>query len=129
MTTVPGRGPQGEATTVTVLARGDQVLVRVGTAPAVWLAAEHAGDLLRALRVEFDQAASAMLDTLRPPQGAGRAAELASTGKGKRRAMSNEAGAYSPQASVGAGDTDPGPAESHRAGLATGRPGRKEEGR
>ncbi len=67
MATVPGRGPQGEATTVTVLARGDQVLVRVGTGPAVWLTVEHAGDLLRALRVEFDQAASAMLDTLRPP--------------------------------------------------------------
>ncbi len=67
MATVPGRGPHGEAITMTVLARGDQVQVRVGTGQVVWLSVEHAGDLLRALRIELDQAASAMLDTLRPP--------------------------------------------------------------
>lgn len=53
MATVPGRGPHGEATTITVLAR-DQVQLRVGTGQAVWLSVEHASDLLRALRVEFD---------------------------------------------------------------------------
>ncbi len=69
MASVPGRGPRGEVITVTVLARGDQVLVRVGTGQAVLLSVEQAGDLLRALRTEFDQAACALLDTLRPPTG------------------------------------------------------------
>ncbi len=69
MATVLGRGPDGETVIITVLARGDQVQVRVGTGQAVSLSTEQAGDLLRALRAEFDQAASAMLDTLRPPKG------------------------------------------------------------
>ena len=43
--------------------------MRVGTGQGVSLSVEQAGDLLRALRTEFDQAASAMLDTLRPPTG------------------------------------------------------------
>ena len=69
MATVLGRGPNGKAVIITVLARGDQVQVRVGTGQAVSLSTEQAGDLLRALRAEFDQAASALLDTLRPPKG------------------------------------------------------------
>lgn len=67
MAIVPGRGPRGEATTVIVIARGDQVQLRVGTGQPISLSVEYAGDLLRALRIEFDQAATAMLDTLRPP--------------------------------------------------------------
>ena len=67
MATVPGRGPRGEATVITVLARGDQVQVQVGTAPVASLSVEQALALLRALRTEFDQAASTMLDTRRSP--------------------------------------------------------------
>ena len=69
MATVPGRGPHGEAIVITVLARGDQVQVQVGTGPAVSLSVEQARAMLRALRVEFDQAASTMLDTRRWPKG------------------------------------------------------------
>lgn len=69
MATVPGRGPHGEATLITVLARGDQVQVQVGTRPVVLLSVEQALALLRALRTEFDQAASTMLDTRRASPG------------------------------------------------------------
>ncbi len=67
MARVQGRGPHGEVAVITVLARGDQVHVQVGTGPTVSLSVEQALGLLRALRTEFDQAASAMLDTRRTP--------------------------------------------------------------
>ncbi len=44
---------------------GDQVLVQVGAGQAVSLSVEQALALLRALRIEFDQAASSMLGTRR----------------------------------------------------------------
>ncbi len=69
MASVQGRGPHGEAAVITVLARGDQVHVQVGSEPTVSLSVEQALALLRALRTEFDQAASAMLDTRRSPTG------------------------------------------------------------
>lgn len=69
MTTVRGCGPHGEAAAVTVVARGDRVLLRVGTAEPVSLSPEQAGDLLTALRTEFHHAASAKLDSVRPRSG------------------------------------------------------------
>ncbi len=69
MARVQGRGPHGEAAVITVLARGDQVHVQVCAGPTISLSVEQALGVLRALRTEFDQAASAMLDTRRSPTG------------------------------------------------------------
>ncbi len=78
MATVRGCGPDGQPTTVTVVARGDRVLLRVGAAAPVSLSPEQAIDLLSALRAEFHQAAAAMLDS-RPRTG--RAARPGSAGR------------------------------------------------
>ena len=77
MATVRGCGPAGPATTVTVVARGDRVLLRVGAAEPVSLSPVQASDLLSALRAEFHQAAAAMLAS-RPRTG--RAARLGGGG-------------------------------------------------
>lgn len=84
MATVPGRGPQGEATLITVLARGDQVQVQVGTGPVVLLSVEQALALLRTLRTEFDQAASTMLDIRRASTGRRAARPNSGTGPQER---------------------------------------------
>ena len=64
MATVRAQGPAGEPTTLTVVARGDRVLVRVGSTEPVSLSPEQAGELLSALRAEFHHAATARLDSL-----------------------------------------------------------------
>ncbi len=74
MAVVSGRRPDGKETAIIVVARGDRVLVRVGTGEAISLSTEQPGDLLQGLRAEFEKAACALLDTLRPPPTARRAA-------------------------------------------------------
>lgn len=69
MATVRGADKGGEATTVTIVARSDRVLLPVGTEQAVLLSVEQAGDLLTVLRTEFHHAASAKLDSVRPRSG------------------------------------------------------------